>query len=456
MPDLHNRLNHIVTYSSQLVFVSGDTIAEQQHFLDDFVYKQIDTEVSFFAAQDGHSASEYRRIICRQLAAHQVGSYVRPMSDLLHDLDTTIGPYLVCITHAEKLSNEFLQELWDWIAAVQQNPNKIHLNIILFGQSDWAKASQKWLPSENKNKPLLLSSQKVTSSSKYDLDALEELMSKKNIDQNSALTKPWFIASVLSIFLIVFVAVFTWQYPTIFKKLKKDSEPQEPQAIEAFNIDQSQFKNAIVEESLVLNTTETTPKSALVRVEPKEIENKLTDQILVKSWDEQTNNNVNSVSEPITQELEPEQLVTDQDYQVPDIVSIEDLNSNLMNNNNTMEQVSDSNSLDIDLNRTIYQFDEATLLQQKTDSIALQLSAMQNLDVLNTFVASNELQSKVWIYETKRYGGSWYVVLSKQLFETPAQALSAVNNLPDRVKDKQPFAKSLGQIQQEIRTLNNN
>ncbi|MEC7468757.1 MAG: hypothetical protein VYC51_02800 [Pseudomonadota bacterium] len=38
--ELHDRLEYLVNYSSQLIFVSGDSIAEQQRTLESCVFEQ--------------------------------------------------------------------------------------------------------------------------------------------------------------------------------------------------------------------------------------------------------------------------------------------------------------------------------------------------------------------------------------------------------------------------------
>ena len=40
--ELHERLEYLVNYSSQLIFVSGESIAQQQKTLEAFVFQQHD------------------------------------------------------------------------------------------------------------------------------------------------------------------------------------------------------------------------------------------------------------------------------------------------------------------------------------------------------------------------------------------------------------------------------
>ena len=158
--ELHSRLEYLVNYSSQLIFVSGDSIAEQQRTLESFVFQQSDnTELAFITAESDMQVTDYRGTLCKQLLGQVVGSYIRPLNELLAGLNHHDGPVLITITQAQHLPNSFLQELWDLVLQSRFANNKQHLNVLLFGESDWAEQAKEWLPAKNTNTPLLISSQ---------------------------------------------------------------------------------------------------------------------------------------------------------------------------------------------------------------------------------------------------------------------------------------------------------
>ena len=153
--ELHDRLEYLVNYSSQLIFVSGDSIAEQQRTLESFVFQQADnTELAFITANDDMQVTDYRRDVCRQLLGQVIGSYVRPLNELLADLNHHNGPVLITITNAQFLPNQFLQELWELVLQSRFANNKQHLNVLLFGESEWAEQAKQWLPAKNTDTPL--------------------------------------------------------------------------------------------------------------------------------------------------------------------------------------------------------------------------------------------------------------------------------------------------------------
>ncbi|MGB3725074.1 MAG: DamX-like protein [Glaciecola sp.] len=494
MSELHNRLSHLVNYSSQLIFVSGDSVSDHQRTLNEFLSQQQEnTEISFFSANENKNESEYRGVICRQLGGHTVGSFVRPLNQLLIDLVADNGPYLVCITQADLLSDTFLQELWDWVMHAQQYNRKLHLNIILFGKSQWAQSSQEWLPSQNSHKPVLLSSELVDAVG-FDVNALEALMANDNqyfAKQSGPLvSNKWFIGSVMGIFFVVFLGMISWQYPQHISALLAGELPPEVDT-PAFDINETNIdKTPLVSE-----------QSPAVNAEYKQnveviSSTSVTESLLVSNWqdtdkkreteEQQANastlvvkedNSVaddaleltkNAKNEPASSNDVTIPVSADElDFQVPDIISVEQLDAKLSvadsqplsllaNTNNErdntqpVKQITEQNVQQNDL-QPAYKFDETTLLSLPTDSIVLQLSGIQNPAVLETYLNSNNLKANTWVYETQRYGGPWYVVVYKQSFNSIDAALGQLPSLPSSVLSSEPFAKSIDQIQQEIR-----
>jgi DamX protein len=525
---LHKRLSHLVNYSSQLIFVSGDSIADQQKTLSEFLSSQQEnTEVSFFSASKSKAASEYRGAICRQLCGHEIGSFVRPLQQLLSDpiegLSKQAGSFLVCITQAQELDQSFLQELWDWVMHAQQTNPDIHLNIILFGESSWAKKSQEWLPMQNSHRPVLLSSELVNPVG-FDVNALEALMADKSswfsASNQPLVTNKWFISSVLSVFLVVFVGLMAWQYPAqvsiAFSSLilgdDAASSPSGASINQTANNATSVIENtvlhiqqekrdAIVDDTFsVTNTSQAIYQPQLELVESVAENNKdaantlvtinnqaatelksITDTLLVTNWADAvaaSTKRANTFSDSPTPIVENKSINTapkisdntDGDFQVPDIVSIEQLDAKLSNTQGTRLTLTVDTPLEISpqalqttstlaqmqqipvvSNSAVdYRFDETALLLLPTDSVVLQLSGIQNPMVLENFLNNNNLKASTWVYETQRYGAPWYVVLYKQSFESIDAALYQLSSLPADVKEAQPFAKSINQIQQEI------
>ena len=247
--ELHSRLEYLVNYSSQLIFVSGDSIAEQQRTLESFVFQQSDnTELAFITAEPDMQVTDYRGTLCKQLLGQVVGSYIRPLNELLAGLNHHDGPVLITITQAQHIPNSFLQELWDLVLQSRFANNKQHLNVLLFGESDWAEQAKEWLPAKNTNTPLLISSQSV-STQQYSSDVDKLLAERRAAFEryrqergeagappltDNRLRSPWLWIGVTLVFLSCFVAIMGWQYgatmTTLFDPLNSN-EPSTAQNI---------------------------------------------------------------------------------------------------------------------------------------------------------------------------------------------------------------------------------
>lgn len=254
--ELHDRLEYLVNYSSQLIFVSGDSIAEQQRTLESFVFQQADnTELAFITANDDMQVTDYRRDVCRQLLGQVIGSYVRPLNELLADLNHHNGPVLITITNAQFLPNQFLQELWELVLQSRFANNKQHLNVLLFGESEWAEQAKQWLPAKNTDTPLLISSQSVTRDN-YGSD-VDKLLAQRRAafdryrqakgqahiaTRPNRLRSPWLWLALVLVFLSSFVALLGWQYgatlSTLFNPIEQTTQSG-AEAVQANNTEDS-------------------------------------------------------------------------------------------------------------------------------------------------------------------------------------------------------------------------
>lgn len=521
MSELHNRLAHLVNYTSQLIFVSGDSVAEQQRVLNSFLAsQQEDTDISYFTASETQTASDYRAIICRQLANHVVGSFVRPLHLLLGNeaqqsdsgLSQETGPYLVCITQAEYLPESFLQELWDWVLHIQQMSDGVHLNIILFGESKWAQTSQLWLPNKNSYKPVLLSSQTIDPVG-FDVNALEALMADKRswlgLSNQPLVANKWFITSVLTAFFVVFVGLMVWQYPQQIQDILNNqltttavtvSNEQAPKAV------QQNGSSALTETNSITTKTKSHVDTKNAYSQLEVIEKEIGPEIptlALHSTSSKTSKPINPQNTFIDNMRSNNSVASDTsdtkvsvtesilvgnfstlaniespksgDFQVPDIISVEQLDAQFAIQKplriEQLAMISQSATSNIQLDTTVkstiasldsqelalidtpaidYKFDETTLLALSKDAVVLQLSGIQDEVVLQNYLNVKNLRTKTWVYQTRRYGGPWYVVVYKQSFESIDNALLHLSGLADEFKESQPFAKSINQVQQEI------
>lgn len=427
--DLHDRLEYLVNYSSQLIFVSGDSIAQQQRTLEAFVFQQPDeTEIAYITADTTMSVSDYRRQLCRQLLGQVVGSYVRPLNELLASLNHYEGPVLIAVTQAQNMPDKLLQELWDLVLQSRFAGNKLHLNVLLFAETTWAERAKKWLPAKNTDMPLLISSHSVNPPPTQE-SQLDQLISKrrqafhqhllnrqKALPTTRVLRSPWFIGFTVLCFLAVFSSLVIWQHADTISSLFSPIEPTTPQQSA-----EAPVPGSAIDESFI-SVNEQSNASPLTAASP---EDEVTSVALVSQW-------------PFEPEPQPEP--SSQVEAQPA---------------NPMPDLSDSNSLTTPAPPPVAsEADELIRWLSDTDIKAsaryVQLSGLSDEKLMREFIADNNLSDITRSYRTYRYGGNWFVVVLAEPFNSAQEAKSAIQSLPFYPSREQAFIKSGQQILDEI------
>jgi DamX protein len=508
--ELHERLEYLVNYSSQLIFVSGDSIAQQQKTLKAFVFQQHDdTEIAYLTAQETMDVSDYRRQLCRQLLGQVIGSFVRPLNELLVDLNNHEGPILVAITQSHHLPDSFLQELWDLVLQSRFAGNKQHLNVLLFADSQWAERAKQWLPAKNTETPLIISSQSVIDEQPNFASDLDKMIATRreafqahleNRQQQSALifSNPlksrWLYVLLLCVFVSTFSGLVYWQYgddiASLFAPIDNtdmvDANLVAPgSAYDQIAAETMGSEAGVNAEGLYssaggsLSTAEgslTYAEGSLPNAEGSLIGGAATikgaDDINNNraSSDNTVNTNANTQGNEATKN-QPEALITSWQAAIskdtgdlstkgstsPQKKSAASGTSENANNVNAKD-IAESEpklkpSLDTPPSVTGAELDVTNSIKASfiaPNEYALQMLAMKNEQVLNDFIKENNLAEQTRVYKTQRYGGDWYVVLYAQTFASATQAQQAKQALPDYPGNGSAFVKNGQQILQEI------
>ena len=481
---LHERLEYLVTYSSQLIFVSGDSVAQQQKTLDAFVFNQNDdTDIAYLIAKPTLELHDYRRQLCQQLLGQQVGSYVRPLNELMAGLNQHQGPVLITITQAEHMPDALLQELWDLVLQSRFASNKQHLNVLLFGQSDWAEKAKQWLPAKNTNTPLLISSQSVMAQQVG--SELDQLISQRRqafqarLDERSAaqqtvthnrLKSPWFWGIAILLFLLSFTALVAWQYSSeleaLFSPIQEETAREQaslpppgsayrdlvdtpsPAAVDKSSQDTIAKVAAPETSAPESDTPQADPQSAsgddVATAQPR-----ITDwQSAVEDMNKKRAERTEAPSAATIDAIEKEKSDTASDKApVPQIDAAFAA---------SMIKLARENSLATTTPQTESQepepLDNQLLLSLLTpQDYVIQLAGLKNEPLLRDFINDHQLQDKVWIYQTRRYGGPWFVLLFKQPFGSVTEARQAMSLLPQYPGKSNAFVKAAEQVLAEIK-----
>jgi DamX protein len=94
--------------------------------------------------------------------------------------------------------------------------------------------------------------------------------------------------------------------------------------------------------------------------------------------------------------------------------------------------------------------DEQEILSWSSSRFTIQILGVSNLKSAQDFVNSQTNKSDLLIFETRRAGKKWYVVVTGH-YASNAEARSAVSKLPAKQRETGPWPRQINVIQQEIR-----
>ncbi|GGF61433.1 SPOR domain-containing protein [Alteromonas lipolytica] len=470
--ELHSRLEYLVNYSSQLIFVSGDTIAEQQRTLESFVFQQSDnTELAFITAEPSMTVTEYRGTLCKQLLGQVVGSYIRPLNELLAGLNHHAGPVLITITQAQHIPNSFLQELWELVLQSRFANNKQHLNVLLFGESEWAEQAKEWLPAKNTSTPLLISSQSFTSDD-YSSDVDRLLAERRAAFERyrkergeagatpftpNRLRSPWLWLGITLVFVSCFVAIMGWQYGTTITTLFNPIESQQPATEQSALVEAPAIVKPTRTLSVVKQDVDTTANEPPPAIET-DADSKApsTQPRVISSFNDalkalpEKATTVTTIEKPTG--IEP-QAVTAK----PSVTPTEEPVTRPATEADTATTVATTVDTQAPESATSPREPAATLplanamlLEDDNSAYWVQIAGMKDHQLAADFLRDNDLTNRIIVYQTYRYGGDWYVLLWAESAPSLTQAQQQLAALPTFPGSDKAFIKSARQIKAEI------
>ena len=450
--ELHERLEYLVNYSSQLIFISGDSIAEQQKTLEAFVFQQHDdTEIAYLTADADMDISDYRRQLCRQLLGQVVGSFVRPLNELLSSLNDFDGPILIAITQAQHIPDKLLQELWDLVLQSRFAGNKQHLNVLLFAQTQWAEKAKQWLPAKNTQTPLLISSQSISlEKPASELDqmmaerraAFQAHLDKRKIPLAAAtknpLSSPWLYIALGIVFLLTFGGLVAWQYDgaisSLFEPIETTSSPKAPMAAPGSAYDKlAPLANDELDE-VNPQASETTDGSPSQPASP-----------LITDW-QQALGNLNAQTKSSTTEIKGDEQVTSDTQENPASAASAPKTPKVT----SFEEPSDIVAGDND-NSATHSAQYPSIAQWlKPEHYVVQMMGMADKAAIENFIDAHQLTDITHVYTTQRYGGNWYVMIFNRPLNSLAEARESMRNLPDYPTKSDAFIKGGAQVLEEV------
>lgn len=475
--ELHRRLDYLVAYSSQLIFVSGESLAQQQGSLQTFIAQQHEsTEIAFLNGDAHYCDADYRNNICQQLFNAKHAEHGGSLTDLIGRQENLKGQVLICICAAEHISHSLLQELWDLVIFSRASCPELHLNVILFGQTQWANQAKQWLGENNQSRPILLSNEVIETNQAKESE-LERLIAQKRAhfaqriaqrhrpqsggeQRQSVIQTLWFKLLISGIFLLTFAAILAWQYPQTLTFLSAHNPtgsaadmhsgetPSAEEPATQSTVQTVTGNNASTMENLV---QEATPDESAQQTQPLQqtgtgVQPQPSQQInaqqesLALPEDQRRVTNWSDEVEKIQQQSK--QRMEGASEQKSATALIDGSGQTTPAQNGPPSSDNTTNQADID--------ETNPLLLLPADKYVIQLSAMSNPDAIQQFVASHQLNQAIWRYTTIRFGGEWHVIVYSQVFDTIEQGQAHIKTLSVDLQNTKPFIKSTKQVQEEI------
>lgn len=423
--ELHDRLEYLVNYSSQLIFVSSDSVAQQQKTMEAFVFKQPnETEIAYITASPKMDIADYRCQLCRQLLGQTVGSYVRPLNELLASLNNHDGPILITITQAQHIPDPLLQELWNLVLQSRFAGNKQHLNVLVFGETQWAERAKQWLPAKNTTTPLLISSQSVLSTNNE--LTVDKLIAQRRQEFEKHLAARYapttahsdrrnpaiFWTLIALVFLAVFGTFISWLYndkiTALFQPVQtveKSTPGDDIEVGSAFDELVNEQVDAPPKDVSLTKSANTEPALEEVVSATKEKETEL-----VANWPDALSS-IDSNAE-LTGQSNTNEPVERSDNNQP--TQTPDDSKQVAKRQIDTSAVTPQTSLPV-------QSDETSITPLSAENVQeghyyIQLSGLKDGKLLAQFVEDHDLAAVVNMYQTQRYGGDWFVLLFHQSF----------------------------------------
>ncbi len=94
---------------------------------------------------------------------------------------------------------------------------------------------------------------------------------------------------------------------------------------------------------------------------------------------------------------------------------------------------------------------DGSFLASENANYWLQIAGLQDPQLAATYLSDNNLNNRVHVYQTQRYGGDWYVIIWSEPAPTLQAARQRLADLPSFPGSDNAFIKRKDQIAQELK-----
>ena len=509
---LVQRVLHLLEVSSPFVFLSGSAGSGKSTLCESLLSCiERPWAVAYLDYQEQFTASRARELLVQQCFSGAVFDPSEPLPDSLFRL-LGHGPrhFLLVIDSAEKMPQELVAELWDFVCINDALPQAHHLGVILCGESRWAEKQARGLKGRD-TPPLELDVEPLSVREQTELfdfclrssgftarmpnaqavadrlracegnpgkivELAESIMERntnsplkgREIPLNKVLATAAVIAAV--------TLLLSWLLPPLLQKPSEKEEISGGQPAVTDSASVSTVNAPTVEEGNAVLPAAT--EGELTADEDQTKENRrvvIADKVVKQIIASQQGGKVTASGAVTAQPT----AVTAQSTAVASgaVTSVEQLPAlaKELNGSKTQNEVNKPSAavkpakatsatpaaakpsaaqLPVTKSApTTMATGAANLADIKSKSprhYTLQLSAGADKVALQAYARQLTLAESSWIYQTEYKGKPWYVLIQGD-YATSAKAKAAVANLPALARKGQPWPKSYGQVQKEMK-----
>ena len=483
---LLSRIQFLTRFSSNLVQVTGDSGSGKtwlsERYLENWATEPVQ---SLLLCNSNQQDLQHRSIILRQIVRDAVFNENDPLLQSLDQILQGQGVHaLIVIDDAQRLMPALLEELWALVDEAQRRDDW-QINVLLFGLRgkltkclNKISLGQGIKPLELEISPLtenerdmfidvLMVSKKMDAASRRVLKqkvlslpllpgALRGLESQEISSMDDKKSRTPIILGVLTFFLLIVGTGLIWL--TVFPSTPEEPlvrlpvAPGLPLNPNNSSDDLSNLNNSSNPDNPLI-PSESTDSKAFSFDDPTALDD-------TSSFSEppdldgmtvgRSNKNRREVilSEDVVDAIIENQKKTENTAQNPSSDPISVSQALLLKEDNLLlETVSKmSDHLDVPLANQI-------LLAVPRSHYGLQLAALESKREVNAFIKKYDLNEKVFVYETRREGNPWFIVLFDQ-YPSVSGAREAQSSLSKSLKNLSPWPKSFVRIHDEINLLN--
>lgn len=486
---LLSRIQFLTRFSSNLVQITGESGSGKtwlsERYLESWASEPTQ---ALLLCNSNQQDPQHRAIILRQIVRDGVFDENAPLLQSLEQmLEGRELHALIVIDDAQRLSANIVAELWALVSEAQRRDNW-QLNVLLFGLRG---KLNKWLQKVSSNqgvKPLELEISPLTESERDMF--IEVLMLNQHMDAASRRTLkkralslpllpgalkglgsqeilsmdekksrlPLFMGILVALLLIVggslvWLVFFPKTLETQLVHLPNTlAEPKGDLLIETTPITSVDPAMKVLDDTIKLEpapklegmTVGRTDQNKRELVVPESVVNALIDD--QKKADTQTSFSAVKITEDEIAAMNVNEKGKTQ-------ASSADLKEGISSKSNEKTPVVEPKIMPSSFVRLEVPLSNQILLAIPRTHYGLQLAALESKSAVNDFIENYSLENQVLVYETKRKGSPWFMVLFDQ-YPSVAEARRAESQLSQDLRNLAPWPKSFTRIHDEINLMN--